>query len=155
MTDSLDEILASDDPVVVVTGLLPIVQHRLGAMAVDELPEPQRILLVIYELISEVDNGGFIQYLGNSSGDHVAHARAALWTLGATDALGILDEVVSTLGAGVAHPDRATRAAVLEALDEDAYDAIEPLNDAFYDAPDLYAAVAAHCRVHAGAFRAP
>ena len=153
MEASIDDILAHDDPAVVVGELLPRVQAQIANVGIDGLPEAARWLFVIYELVVEVDNGGFIQFLGNSSGDRVDHVRTALRQLGATTTLQLLDDVIAKLGPAAADPDRQVRARVLEGLDEAAYEQIEPLDEAFYEGPDdLYAAVVAHCRAHREAF---
>lgn len=152
MTD-LDTIFAQDDPVAVAMDLFPITQKRLAEVGIDGLHPAARLLFCLVELDQEVQNGGFIQYLGNSSGDRVSSARAALETLGASESLALLDAVVARIGPKSVDPERSVRAEVLDALEEEAYDEIDELNDAYYEDPDgLFAAIVGHCREHRDAF---
>ena len=49
----------------------------------DKLTRPEQIFLLIWELESEVNNGGFTQYFMNSSGDNAMFAPDALREIGA------------------------------------------------------------------------
>src|SRR5215472_12379335 len=57
---------------------------RFWRLDYKDLSAPERVFLVIWELESEVNNGGFQQYFHNSSGALAPHAVDALKTLGAT-----------------------------------------------------------------------
>jgi hypothetical protein len=56
----------------------------------DGLPEDEKIVFAIRELVIEVLNGGFHQYFYNSSGARYATAEAALERLNEPEALGLL-----------------------------------------------------------------
>ena len=149
----LDAIFAQDDPVAVVLDLFPLTQQRLTEVGFDGLHPAARLLFCLVELDQEVQNGGFIQYLSNSSGDRAGPTRAALETLGATQSLALLDEVIARIGPKSADPDRGVRATVIDDLGEEEYDEIDELNDAYYEDPDgLFAAIVEHCRGHRDAF---
>ena len=149
----LDAIFGQDDPVAIVLDLFPITQERLAEVGFDGLHPAARLLFCLVEFDQEVQNGGFIQYLGNSSGDRAAATRAALETLGATQSLALLDEVVARIGPKSMDSDRSVRATVIDALGEEEYDEIDELNDAYYEDPDgLFAAIVTHCHGHREAF---
>jgi hypothetical protein len=142
-----DEILASSDPVDAVMGLLGHVQRRIANDGLGALTATELVVLSVYELITEVENGGFIQYFGNSSGDRSKEALASLRRIGAPKTADILARAMAQVGEQATSPDRATRARALGTLVERDYDVMEGLNDAFYAFPDpLWALIAAHCR---------
>lgn len=59
------------------------------------LTEPQRHVLAVRRLIDEVNNGGFLQYFFNNSGDHWRDAAAGLEAIGATGDRQLLDQVLA------------------------------------------------------------
>lgn len=137
------------DPVEVVMGLLEEVQGRIATQGLENLSSTELTLFSVYELISEVENGGFIQYLENSSGDRAHQALAGLRHIGAPESAAILERVIARLGSGAAVPERSARFVVLQQLGEQEWHAIEAENDAFYGQPEpLWALLAEYCRKH-------
>jgi hypothetical protein len=145
-----DEILAAADPVEVISMLFEEVQHRITAVGVDALTATEMTVFSMWDLISEVENGGFTQYFFNSSGDRAREARAALHAIGASETAAIFDGAVARLGAGVLSPDRDVRCEHLRELDESDWLACEPDDDAFCRQPEpLWKLLADYCRAHA------
>ena len=56
---------------------------RFWRLDYKDLSIPERVFLVIWELESEVNNGGFQQYFYNSSGALAPHVVSALKAIGA------------------------------------------------------------------------
>ena len=50
----------------------------LGRVDLEDQSEPQKVFSAIWELESQVNNGGFDQYFRNSDTDHIAYAPLAL-----------------------------------------------------------------------------
>jgi len=63
----------------------------LTAAAINTLSREYRVVLVVYEFTAEVNNGGLVQYLWNSSGDHAEELFEVVRELG-------LDELHRSLG---------------------------------------------------------
>ena len=61
----------------------------------DELPARVKLAYRIYELEAQVNNGGFHQFFGNSTGAHAPSAVEALQTIGATRTSEILRAAIS------------------------------------------------------------
>ena len=87
------------------------------------LPEPLRHFSALDTLILECTNGGFHQYLSNSSGNDALHMRAALRALGLSQQVADAESAMSLLGAP--YPtDRAERSARFQTLSADQHDAL-------------------------------
>ena len=113
----------------------------------DALSEPQKVFRVIWELEAEVNNGGFLQYLENSSGQLAAHAAEALRAIGAN----VMADVVA--GADACSPDDGVRAAAVAALPPDRRESLDALDRAFLGYPEnLTVLLHAHVALHPGDF---
>jgi len=115
-----------------------------------DLSAPERVFLVIWELESEVNNGGFQQYFHNSSGALAPHAVDALKTLGATATADIvqraLDTVIKTI---TSWSDDAHRQTQVNQLSSETRQILEELDQEYYARPEnltplLYKYVADH-----------
>ena len=115
----------------------------------DALSEPQKVFRVIWELEAEINNGGFLQYLENSSGQLAAHAADALRTIGANVMADVVAGALHVAGADASSSDDGLRAARVAALPQDRRDSLEELDRAFLGYPEnltvlLHAYVASH-----------
>lgn len=150
LSDTLrDQILASSDPVDVMMLLLPHVQHRIAEAGVDELTETERIVFCMWDLVSEIENGGFVQYFLNSSGDLAREALTSLRLIGAPRTAALLQRVMARLGEQATSRDRDTRAQAIgrTGLADDG--AFEEEDNAFYAHPEsLWALTVEYCREH-------
>jgi hypothetical protein len=102
-------------------------------LSFDELAEADRVLICIWELESEVNNGGFHQYYFNSSGDYAYFAPTALRKIGALSMADIVERANAAFGPGGPPTSRQERQARLTALRKDLWD---DLDRQFYDYPD-------------------
>ena len=96
--------------------------------------EVQRVFSAIWELESQVNNGGFDQYFRNSDSDIIAHAPTALRAIGASSCAGIVEraiEVISPL-----QTTQEGRYGALDELGDEAQDRLAALDSEFYKYPD-------------------
>ena len=75
----------------------------------ESLSETERTLNLVYDLASEVSNGGYAQYFFNSSGDYAVETFKALQRLGLTTAARIHAEALSVFPNGKPSSDRRER----------------------------------------------
>jgi hypothetical protein len=107
----------------------------------DALPELDRVLIAIWGLEADVNNGGFDQYYFNSSGDQAFSAPVALEKIGAGRMAAIVREANSLFGREGPPRDRDTRQSELAAITEHNEALFDKLNGRFYDYPDDIAAL--------------
>ncbi len=124
-------------------------EGSLGALLEDDLSVPQRVFRRVWELESEVNNGGFEQYILNGSGQYATQAVEALAAIGALNCAAIVREALAMLGPQFPWNDEAARHSALEAMGDAASDALEPFDTSFLAYPDdltalLYAFVDQH-----------
>lgn len=84
-------------------------------------------------LRTEVNNGGFHQYLFNSSGDSLLTALEAVRSVGPHELEVILRSVVETLGPECVLTDRASRQAALQAGGGRLEQELAELDGAYFD----------------------
>lgn len=105
----------------------------------------QKTFSAIWELESQVNNGGFDQYLRNSDSEIIAYAPVALQQIGAHACAEIVKTAIATISPIPAEND--TRIDVLDAALKADEEILEELDSQFYSYPDnltelLYAFVA-------------
>jgi Domain of unknown function (DUF4375) len=121
-----------------------------------DLSPPERVFLLVWELESEVNNGGFHQYFHNSSGALARDVVNALKTIGAQATADITQRALNTVGAMVTNwSDDADRQASIARLSPQARQILEELDGEYYKCPEdltplLYNYVAEH-RTQVGA----
>jgi hypothetical protein len=133
---------------------------QFGRVDFADQAEPQKVFSAIWELESEVNNGGFLQYFLNSDGDTVEFSAPALRTIGARACADIVERALRTVSPSLANI-QAARAQLTEStgqevwgrlqeqLGDSARDRLEELDQEFFVYPDdltalLYAYVASH-----------
>jgi hypothetical protein len=107
----------------------------------------QQVFSVIWELESQVNNGGFDQYFRNSDSDIIAFAPTALKAIGAKACAKIVESAIRMISplAGT----QEGRYHALDALSEKQQNDLESLDSEFFAYPDnltalLFVYVAAH-----------
>ena len=96
--------------------------------------DAQKTFSAIWELESQVNNGGFDQYFRNSDSDIIAHAPKALREIGATACAAIVESAIQVI---VPIPDDSdARCHALDAAGEDGEALLEKLDSKFYAYPD-------------------
>jgi len=86
-------------------------QQQLGF---DGLSKPEQVFAVIWMLEAELNNGGFSQYLFNSSGDEAALATPALREVGAAAAAEVCEQFYALLPGGAPARTQDERQAQLD-----------------------------------------
>jgi hypothetical protein len=114
--------------------------------------------LVIWELESEVNNGGFHQYFYNSSGALAPHVVSALKAIGAQGTADIVQRALNAVVSAITSwSDDANRQALINQLSSETRQILEELDQEYYTraedlTPLLYKYVADHLtEVHAPA----
>lgn len=107
----------------------------------DSLSRRQKVFHHIWMLEGELNNGGFSQYMFNSSGDRGLAAVEALREVGAHSMASICERFFALLAEGSPASDQDTRQAQLDAsaerMGEDAFDdACTALEEEFYAGED-------------------
>jgi hypothetical protein len=103
---------------------------------IEKLSHAERVFYVVYQLEGEVNNGGFSQYLFNSSGNFANEIVEALREIGANKTADICDKALSALG-GKIPEDWELRQEKLESMITDEVDTIlSKCDNEFYSYPD-------------------
>lgn len=102
----------------------------------DELSERDRVLVTIWGLEADVNNGGFHQYFSNSSGNQAHYAEAALRRIGADAMARIVSRATPIFGTSGVPRDRYLRQEVLEQVEDACEDLLEQLDTQFCACPD-------------------
>jgi hypothetical protein len=122
---------------------------RFWRLNYDQLSFPERVFGLIWELESEVNNGGFHQYFLNSTGALAPYVVDALTAVGAVATAGIAQQALALVGPDVSWSDDAARKAHMHGLPLQAKEKLHELDQAFYAYPDdlttlLYRYAAVH-----------
>jgi hypothetical protein len=102
----------------------------------ETLAERDRILVAIWWLEGDVNNGGFGQYFRNSSGDQAWFAPQALRRIGAEKMTAIVEEANAEFGPGGPPRDRDERQERLLAMTGAQRARLDALDRRFCDYPD-------------------
>jgi hypothetical protein len=109
---------------------------RLKSHGWEGLSIAQRHVLAVRILIDEVENGGFLQYLVNDSGNHWRDAADGFSALGGTTDRTLLEEVIGRFGAQPPSEDRDTRHEQVARLARGSDRPFESIERRFYDDAD-------------------
>jgi len=114
----------------------------------DRLTVADQVLVTIWGLEADVNNGGFDQYYFNGSGDQAFFAPQALGLIGAHRMAAIVSRANAVFGPGGPSRTRTARQAQLVLVAPDGAEGPwEQLDSEFYEYPDdIYALVAAFVR---------
>jgi hypothetical protein len=133
-----------------------LVYARESAVGFDALTEPEKVVFCLDKLEQEVNNGGFEQYLRNSSGDNAAVTPSALRALGAPQVASIVENALALFPDGRAPRDRAKREDQMETWGSKEQDVLARLAEAFLAYPEPLAQLErAYVRKHHELFLVP
>ena len=107
----------------------------------ETLSEVDRILVAIWALEAEVNNGGFDQLFFNSTGELAFYAPTALNAIGANEMARIVAAANAKFGEAGPPRGRDERQSRLFAITNDKDDTFAELDDCFYAYPDDIAAL--------------
>ena len=118
------------------------------------LSREEFVVLCVYVLEAEVNNGGFEQFFENSSGDLGLETPGALDAIGASKAGEIVRKALAEFGVAGPSPNRDDRIGEIEGFGDRAIQHWNELDQEFYGYPDdLAALLAAYIRKNANAIR--
>ncbi len=109
-------------------------QTDFGRVDFADQSESQKTFSAIWELESQVNNGGFDQYFRNSDSDIIAHAPQALREIGATACAAIVESAIRVIAP--IPDDGDARCEALDAAGEDGEKLLDELDSQFYAYPD-------------------
>lgn len=151
---TIDDVLAIGDPTAFAVALSDLVCPRCYADGLHSLTPPEQVAFHVDELEREINNGGFFQFFGNSSGAHVPETIAALETIGAQRMAALVREALAHFPGGAPPADQAERGTVLEGVPDAVRAAWSGLDDKFYAYPDdLTALMRRYVAAHRDQFR--
>ena len=110
---------------------------------------PQKVFSALWDVESEVNNGGFSQYFVNSSAESVHFGADALRIIGAPKTADICERAIAAaFPAGLPKSEEAIRSAAADFSDE-VLEKLEPLDQEFFSYPHnltdlLFAYVSEH-----------
>jgi hypothetical protein len=144
--------VAKKDPNKILIDLSESPQTDFGRVDFLEQSHDQKVFSAIWELESQVNNGGFSQYFENHSGETAEFAPIALRSIGADRCAAIVERALRTVTPDAMPTDYDQRQRVLEVLDDARRNVLDDLDEAFYTYPDdltelLYAFVRARPEV--------
>lgn len=140
---------ASDPLTAKLNQLVASQELYMGLIWFDELNPAEKALIGTWELTNEFYNGGFMQYIHNSSGEHAVPMIEVLRTIDAQDAADILASAVALAGPGTVCGDAPNYVTTLEVTSGDIRDRLSELEMKFFDQSDdmhvrLYRYLARH-----------
>lgn len=151
----MPDLLGHTDPVDTTLALLDHVQARIQATGLDSLNPTERQILALYDVWTQVQAGGFNQYLWNPAADHATDALAGLALVQDAHCVRVLEQAFAALGPGGLALSHDERCRVLQDWDEDAWEPLEDLADELLDGPrSLPECIAALGRLKRAAIRA-
>lgn len=130
------------------------VVDRYAECGFERLSHPEQVFVASMELLNEVNNGGFAQYMFNDFGDHGLVAVAVLNEVGAKTVAAICEEFFSVLPGGKPAATRDDRQKQLDSaarqLGSSAFDVVlDGLEERFYaEVDDLEAKLARYAQAH-------
>jgi Domain of unknown function (DUF4375) len=133
----------------ILIGLSESPQTRFGKEDFTSQTVPQTVFSALWEVESEVNNGGFSQYFVNSSAESAHFVVDALNMIGAPKTADICERAIATaFPAGLPQSEEAIRSAAADFSDE-VLEKLEPLNEEFFSYPHnladlLFAYVSEH-----------
>ncbi len=100
-----EDILGKDSDVVL--DVLEIIQEKCDyGDKIDKLSNAEKVIYLIGDVEGEVNNGGFSQYMYNSSGKYAKEAIEALKIIGANYTASLLEDAIEIYKNGPTNDDR-------------------------------------------------
>lgn len=127
-------------------------RSHFGKVDFEEQSEEQKVFSAIWELESQVNNGGFLQYLENGRTAPVNFVPTALKLIGASQCARIVERVIHVVSSGPFPTDPQEAETLVAGLSDDTKEELDSLSSEFFDYPDdltelLFAFVSKHPKV--------
>jgi len=98
--------------------------------------ETQKVFSAIWDLESEVNNGGFEQYFASTESESIAFTPTALRTVGAARCATIVERAISLVFTTFDSAAQEARIVYLEAITDNEREQLDVLDSAFFEYPD-------------------
>ncbi len=109
---------------------------RLHKLEFARLSRPEQVLLCIWELESEVSNGGFTQYFESAAADNARHISYGLDAIGALRLQKLVEQAIEVVGDDVLTENEEERTERLEGLSEKKRSRLDKLEQQFLSSPE-------------------
>ncbi len=109
---------------------------RLDDMGFEALQEPEKVLVTIWAMEGEVNNGGFEQFFFNSAGDLAFYGPEALRAIGADTMAELAEKANSVFGEAGPSKDLEERRELLLSLGEKYNGFLDKIDVQFFEYPD-------------------
>lgn len=130
-------------------------QQKAVSHGVDKLSEPERDVLAVEALEREVNNGGYGQFLLNSSNEYAGSIVSALTRIGCNVTASITERALAALPAGTSLAPESL-SAVMEQDDDLRNERLEECDRAYFDArEDIAAALLRYLQQNRNAIQWP
>jgi len=107
-----------------------------GRVEFKEQSEEQQVFSAIWELESQVNNGGFGQYFQSAEGHTANFASIALRLISAARCADIVTRAIAAVSTETLPEDQESREQLIEGLDSEAQNVLESLDQEFIAYPD-------------------
>lgn len=98
--------------------------------------EEQKAFSAIWELESQVNNGGFTQYFENDRGETAGFVAAALRRIGASQCAGIVERAMRAVCGGSTPSDARSWETLIDRMTDETSETLGGLDSEFYQYPD-------------------
>jgi hypothetical protein len=130
--------------------------NRCESVGWEGVSDAQRNVLAVRELAIEVDNGGFLQYFVNTSGDHWRDAVAGLTAIGDERGRDLLEQAIAKFGKTPPSETRSERHAQVARLPGLSTETFNDIEKAFYaNSSSRDVLLLKYAGAHADEFRDP
>jgi hypothetical protein len=109
---------------------------RFFRLEFKDLTPEEQVFLSVWQLESEINNGGFHQYFLNSSGDVAWFAPEALERIGASKMAAIVRRANAVFSGGSPPTEPVQRQQALESAGRSALQILDEIDQDFYQYPD-------------------
>jgi len=99
----------------------------------DSLSEAEKTVFCLDQLLREMENGGFVQFVHHEAGAKAEDTLEALERIKAPVSAGLLDQIIALFPDRVIPADEDERIDAFDQIESDHADEIAALDDRFYD----------------------
>jgi hypothetical protein len=124
------------DPYDAVIGVFTAVCRRYEQVGFLNLSDPEKAIFCTWQFVSDVNNGGFRQYLVNPAGEFAAETASALEAIGMPRAAALLRRALAAFPDHSVPTDNDARVRAIRALPRDRDRQFDALTEEFYASPE-------------------
>jgi len=110
-----------------------VVYDKESETGYEELTEAEQTVFCIDQLLREMENGGFVQFIHHEAGAHAKDALESLERIKAKASADVLAQIIDLFDEGQVPADEDDRIAAFDQIESEHADRIASLDDRFYD----------------------